>query len=195
MDINNYQCQSEAIAAYLDGQLDDATNVFFDKHVQECLTCHAELNAQRAFLCELDSALASTPEFPMPQNFARIVAARAESDMSGLRNRKERKRALRLSLVLVLTSFALLGATAFRSLFFSGQSIAQKVVGVFELLWKTLHDAATGLAVVARVLGRGLLPDSQIMNLAGLFLLVLAVLTLSHLISRYHRYQRMRLFE
>lgn len=195
MKMINSQCRSEEIAAYLDGQLDSAGNIFFERHLEECTNCFEELHAQRSFMCELDFALAQTPELPIPRNFARIVAARAQSDMSGLRDRGERRRALRLSLLLVLTSFTLMGAATIKSLFFSGRSVAQKTLGVFDLLWSALRDAAIGLLVVARVLGRSLLPESYLASLTALVLLVIAVLTLSHLISRYHRHQRMRLFD
>ncbi|MEP6637380.1 MAG: zf-HC2 domain-containing protein [Acidobacteriota bacterium] len=195
MDLNIHQCRSEEIAAYMDGQLDRDANIFFEEHVQECHTCNAELNAQRSFMCELDAALASTPDLPLPRDFARIVAARAESDMRGLRDRKERRLALRLTLLLLIVSSTLLGATAIRSLFYSGRSVAQKILGVVDLLWKTLHDATIGLTIVARVLGRTLVPESHFASLLSLSVLVLGVLTLTHLIFRYHRQQRMRLFE
>lgn len=194
-ETSSSQCQSEEIAAYLDGQLDDSASALFEWHVQECQACHTELNAQRRFICELDSTLAQTLELPIPQNFARIVAARAESDMRGVREGRERRRALRFSLVLTLVSFALLGATASKSLFFTGRSIGNKILSIFDLLWTTLHDAAAGVTVISRVISRGILPESHLANLATLFLLVLAVLSLSHLISSYHRDNRMRLFE
>ena len=74
------------IAAYLDGELDASAVALFEQHLLECRVCNAELNAQRLFMCELDSTLTLAPDLPVPSNFAQIVAARAESDMSGVRD-------------------------------------------------------------------------------------------------------------
>src|SRR6267142_439926 len=101
------ECQIEQIAAYLDGELDDALGSRFEAHIRECSTCGAELIEQRRLLCALDSVLSRGSELPLPTNFARIVAARAESDMSGVRERCEHGRALRLCLILAAASFAL----------------------------------------------------------------------------------------
>ena len=53
-----------------------------------------------------------TRSFQLPHDFTRIVTARAESDLSGMRNKHERRRALKLCAGLALVSFALLGAAA-----------------------------------------------------------------------------------
>ena len=126
MATKQHQCQREQIAAYLDGELDVLAGSLFEEHLQECHVCDSELNAQRIFVCELDSALAQAPNLPLPQNFAQIVATRAESDMRGVRDGVEHKRALRFCLILALTSFALLGAATSKAAYFSGWEIAQQ---------------------------------------------------------------------
>ncbi|MDQ3474452.1 MAG: zf-HC2 domain-containing protein, partial [Acidobacteriota bacterium] len=77
MEFRNYTCQGEHIsahvAAYLDGQLDIAIDQF-EAHVAACQPCRAELNAQRQFLCELDSVLSTPRELSIPKDFARIVS-------------------------------------------------------------------------------------------------------------------------
>jgi predicted anti-sigma-YlaC factor YlaD len=191
----NHHCQTELIAPYLDGDLEPSACTAFEEHLRGCADCDAELQAQRLFICDLDSALAQPSDLPVPQNFARIVAAYAESDMSGARNGAEHKRALRFCVILALLAFALLGVAAGKSVFLSGQLMAGKVLGVFGLLWRTLHDAAVGLTVISRVVGQLLLPESHLAGLAALFLLALALVLLSLLISSYHRYHRMRVLE
>src|SRR5436189_3533035 len=109
MNTQQRDCHSEHIAAYLDGELPDAPQLLFEAHIKECSDCSAELLEQRRLLCALDSALSRGPNLPLPKNFARIVAARAESDMSGVRERREHGRALRLCLMLASGAFALLG--------------------------------------------------------------------------------------
>jgi predicted anti-sigma-YlaC factor YlaD len=197
MEISKHNCQSEHIparvAAYLDGQLDVATTNEFEAHVSGCQPCRAELNAQRQFLCELDSVLAAPKELFIPKDFARIVSARAESDMRGVRTGGERRRALLVCLALGLAAFALLGATAGTSLLVSAGLLANKVLGVLDLLWTTLHDVFIGITIISRVIVRMFLPESPLKNLAVLVLLVLAVASLSHLIIGYHRRGQMRL--
>ncbi len=199
MEISKHNCQGEHIparvAAYLDGQLDVATTNQFEAHLSGCQPCRTELNAQRQFLCELDSVLSAPEELFIPRDFARIVSARAESDMRGVRTGGERRRALLVCLVLGLTAFVLLGAAVGTSLLASAGLLANKVVVVLSLLGTTLHDVFISLTIVSRVIVRMFLPESPLKSLAMLVLLVLAVASLSHLIISYHRRGQMRLSE
>ena len=183
------------VAAYLDGQLESPAITNFETHVVSCQPCRAELTAQRQFLCELDSALTTAEELSIPRDFARIVSARAESDMRGVRDGGERRRALIVCLILGATAFTLLGATNGKALLISGRLLANKVLGILGLLWTTLHDAFIGLTIVMRVVARVFQPQSPVTSLAVLILLAIAIASLSQLIVRYHRRGQMRLFE
>lgn len=187
MSVLDEICATETIAAFIDGELDAADRIAFEDHMERCDRCSSELLAQRQFMCQLDSALASPFDLDVPHNFARVVAVRAESDMRGVRASAEHKRALRYCLLLGLAAFALLGLTASQALFVSAQSVAATAVGVAELLFKTVYDAAVGFTVIVRVLSGGLLSDSRLSGVSALFLVVIAVSLLSFLISRYHR--------
>src|SRR3989442_445627 len=123
---DNLFCQSEQIAAYLDGELDGNSSTLLENHLKECSRCAAELTEQRQLLCAFDSALEQSGELPLPKDFAQIVAVHAESDMSGVRKRAEHKRALRYCAVLAAASFALLGATAGNLVFGVGRAIAHR---------------------------------------------------------------------
>jgi hypothetical protein len=195
METSHHNCQLEKIAAYLDDQLEPSACSQFEAHIEVCSMCRGELNSQRQFLCELDSVLANSRELPMPDNFARIVSARAESDMRGLRERPERRRALLFSLILAVVAFALLGVTAGKSFFINGRVLANKVWVVLSLLGTALHDAFIGLSIILRVLSRMFLLDSPVGNLLAALLLLLAIASLSHLIVSYHRRNQIRLFE
>lgn len=199
MEISNNTCQAEHIpanvSAYLDGQLDIAAIDQFEAHIAACQPCRTELNEQRQFLCELDSVLSTPKNLSIPKDFARIVSARAASDMRGVRSGGERRRALLLCLALALAAFVLLGATAGSSLLMSAALVTNKVLGVLSLLWTTLNDAVIGITIVSRVIVRMFLPESPLTNLAALVVLVLAVASLSHLIISYHRRGQMRLSE
>jgi anti-sigma factor RsiW len=184
---SNYICQTENIAAYIDGDLDPALSSVLEEHLKHCPTCASELQAQRHFMCELDSALASPFDLAVPANFARVVAVRAESDMRGARDAKEHARALRFCIILGLAAFALLGFASSKAVIISVRSVVSKVFGVMGFFAHTVFDAAAGLIVLSRVVSRGLIADSRFAGLAGLLLVVLAVGVVSLLISRYHR--------
>jgi anti-sigma factor RsiW len=189
MSMNNEQrdCQIEQIASYLDGELDTAARLVFESHIKECSLCAAELAGQRRLLGALDSVLSRGSDLPLPTNFARIVATNAESDMSGMRERREGGRALRLCAVLAATSLALLGLATRVFVFNLVLTVGRPIAAVFDLVWTTIGDAVTSFTVILRVLGKSFLPGSQLEGLLGFALLALAVLLLSRLIASYHR--------
>ncbi len=183
MNTDQRDCQIEQIASYLDGELDSAASLLFESHLKECSRCATELREQRRLLGALDSVLSRSSDLPLPKNFARIVASRAESDMSGVRERGERGRALRLCAILAAASLALLGVATRAYVLNFVRKIGRPIGAVLDLVWTTIYDAVTGLAVISRVLSKSFVPSS----LAGFLILALAVLLLSRLISSYHR--------
>jgi hypothetical protein len=189
MSMNNDQrdCQLEQIASYLDGELDHAECLLFEAHLKECSCCAAELIGQRSLLGALDSVLSTGSDLPLPKNFARIVATHAESDMSGLRERSEHGRALRLCAVLAATSLALLGVAARAYVIGFILAVGRPITAVFDLVWTTLYDAATGFTIISRVLSKSFAPGSQVEGLLAFILLAFAVLLLTRLIANYHR--------
>ncbi len=187
MPTDHSACETENIAAYIDGELEPARRVALEKHVEQCGRCASELQAQRLFMCELDSALASPFDLAVPPNFAQVVAVHAESDMRGVRDRSEHTKALRFCIILSLAAFALLGVASSKAIIFNLRSAAGKVFGVVGLFARTTFDAAAGFTVISRVLSRGLIFDSRLAALAGLLMLILAIALLSLLVSRYHR--------
>jgi anti-sigma factor RsiW len=187
MSTTDYICDTEKIAAFIEGDLETVERLALEAHIAQCDRCSSELQSQQLFMCELESALAHAGDVSVPRNFAKVVAVRAESDMSGLRNTAEHKKALRLCLVLALAAFALLGATATKTIFVDAQSIVNKAFAVVGLFGKAFYDAAAGFAVVLRVLSGGIISDSRFAGLTALLLVALAIGLLTLLISRYHR--------
>lgn len=192
MNASSNPCPKERIAAYLDGMLDPAAGQLFEQHLYECTSCNDELNEQRRFMLALDSALGATSNLPLPQNFIRLVTARAESDLSGLRDRLEHKRAARFCLILAGAGFALIGAAAGKAILLNGWAVVDQIFGMLGLVWAALRDVAIGLTVVSRVLGGGFVPEPHFAGLVAL-LLILALVLLFLLIGRYHRHHEMRL--
>ena len=187
MATNDYICETENIAAYIEGDLDPALHSVLEQHLRECAHCAGELRAQRLFMCELDSALASPFDLAVPANFAQVVAVNAKSDMRGMRDTAEHARALRFCIILGLAAFALLGFASSKAVILSVRSFAGKVFGVLGFFAEAIFNAATGFTVVSRVVSRGLIADSRLAGFAGLLLVVLAIAVLSRLIARYHR--------
>lgn len=176
------------MVAYLDGELDAASLARLEGHLGDCAWCAAELLEQRRLFQELTFALTDEPAIEMPKNFVELVAARAQSDMSGVRDKGERKRALLLCAALAAISFVLLGGTALReSVLTPLISAWTAFAALFSFLAHALYDAGAGVAVLSRGLGGRLLFESRAVGLLALLLFALALFTLARLIVRYHR--------
>jgi anti-sigma factor RsiW len=182
----NRICERDLAAAYVDGELDADLTLLFEQHLESCARCRAELQAHRLFVCELDAALTDSVEIPVPAGFSKMVAARATTDMRGVRTRPEHRKALGICIVLALGGFALLGATARDAIFAVSKGFVAAGVSLGEFLSNVVYDAGATVAVVFGVLSRKLIVETG--SLVPLvLLLVIAVLILSRLISDYHR--------
>lgn len=185
-------CQSEEIAAYLDGEMDAYAAVLFEKHVKECANCAMELQEQRRLLCTLDFALheRELSDLRLPKNFSEIVLAHAQSgNLGSLRSvPAERGRALRLCLALAVVAFALLGGAAVSESVLKPVGLVFRYAGtLFGFLGRALYDFGAGVAVIARGVGGHTIFESQLLTPLVFILLALALVLLSHLISSYHR--------
>jgi hypothetical protein len=183
------KCQLEDVAAYLDGELSEAGVNRFEDHLRSCLDCANELRAQRQLLCTLDVAFNGNRSFQLPHDFTRIVTARAESDLSGMRNKHERRRALKLCAVLALVSFALLGAAA-RTVVFDPLSTLFRISRtVLQLAWQAASEAVMSATVLMRVIVRAVLLDQNGLGLLMLVAFLIAISVLPFLLVKYHRAQ------
>jgi anti-sigma factor RsiW len=187
--VNNHDhiCEPENIAAYIEGDLESSARIALEEHIKQCDRCVLELQEQRRFMCELDSAFRSPFELAVPTNFAQVVAVHAESDMRGVRNTAEHKRALQFCILLGLAAFILLGAAASKAEIAGAASAVSKAAGIFGLIARTIYEAAAGLASMARLLSRSLLAASPIIGFAVFIVIAIAIGLLSLLIVRYHR--------
>ena len=184
----NHQC-IEDVAAYLDGELDDAALEVFEGHVKTCAGCAQELRTQRQLLCTLNRAFEESGAFELPQDFARLVATHAESDVTGLRGRGERRRAFKVCAVLALLSFALLGAASRATVFQPARSFLRVAESLFDLAWKTIYDAGTGASVIVRLVVRAIALSPYGLGLFLILAFVIAISLLPRLIASYHRAQ------
>ena len=183
------RCQLEDVAAYLDGELTGVALDELEQHLKSCPSCATELRIQRQLLCTLDVAFNDARSFHLPNNFARVVTAHAENDLTGMRDRRERRRALQLCAILALVSFGLLGAATRAVVFDPLRSFFRVTRVVVDLVWQAASEAGSSTLVVIRVIGRAML----FAQTGSRFFFVLAFLVsisfLSLLIANYHRAQ------
>jgi len=179
-------CDRNLVGAYVDGELDADLTMLFEDHVDSCTDCQFELRAHRLFVCELDAAMTSSDEIPVPRNFSRIIAMRATTDMRGVRTRSENRKAFTICVILALGGCALLGFTALNSVFRIAQKFVATVVGLVTFVASAVYDTAAGAVVIFRVVSRKYIIETGSL-LPMLVLLAFGVLILSRLISHYHR--------
>jgi anti-sigma factor RsiW len=178
-------CQKNLIAAYVDGELSDVASAILEQHLEDCTECRTELRAHRVFVCELDAALTGN-DLHVPADFSKVIATRARSDMRGVRTAAEHRKAIAICVVLALTGFALLGATARDNVFTVAGRFIAVVFSIAGFIGGVVYGAIAGVVVISRVVGH------KIVNESGSFGVVLVVLAggvflLSRLISDYHR--------
>jgi len=182
-------CQSEDIAAYLDGELDGIALDRFEQHVRACDGCATELRIQRQLLCTLDVAFSDSRSFHLPNNFARVVSAHAENDLTGMRDRRERRRAVQLCALLALVSFGLLGAATRAIVFDPLRSFFRTMRVLVDLVWHATSEVAASAAMLIRVIGRAILLAQAGSRFFFVLAFLLSICFLSLLIANYHRAQ------
>ena len=188
-DSADNRCQLEDVAAYLDGELTGVALDTFEQHVRSCAGCAVELRTQRQLLCTLDVAFNDASSFHLPNNFARVVTAHAENDLTGMRNRGERQCALQLCAVLALVSFGLLGAATRAIVFDPLRSFFRVTRVLVDLVWQATSEAASSAAMLIRVIGRAILLAQTGFRFFFVLAFLLSICFLSLLIANYHRAQ------
>lgn len=172
------------VAAYLDCELDALDSRQFEEHLRGCAPCAAALNEQKHLLRLLDTTLSHPSveqSIELPKDFARVVTAHAQTDMSGVRAATERRRALLLCAALAAGAAVLLGAAAFQE---GLAPLARFARGALGLLGVALHAALDSASSAASSLGQ-LLPQSPAFKLLTWALVTCGVVALLRLIGRY----------
>ena len=183
----NLNCPREEIAAYLDGELDTAAVIAFENHVEQCDDCAKELRSQRQLLCTLEAAFGKSGRFNVPEDFTRVVAAHAESDMQGLRHKLEYRRAMKLCAVILLAAFTLLGAALNNLIFQPIRAFLRVGSSALEMLLHSLADAVEGIAIIARMIARTTITSPRGFGILIALVFLIAISLLPRLIANYHR--------
>lgn len=145
----NFDCPTGDIAAYIDGELDERLETRLETHLISCRTCSVELNQQKQFLRSLDFSLKNEREIVLPDNFAKLIVANAESTVSGLRRPRERFNAVFISAALFLFALFAMGTDA-GSIFAGVSTALNQLMAVVGFFASTAYSFIYGIAIVVR---------------------------------------------
>jgi hypothetical protein len=166
MEAVRQNCPFEDIAAYVDGELTAQRELEVELHFAGCPQCYSELNDQKAFLRALDQTL-SEGDLDLPHDFARVVAANAESSVAGLRRSQERYHALFICAGLSLFVLFALGSQA--------ENVLDQISAVGGFFGHFVYSFFVGIAIIVRNLASRSEFGSSFVVLLSLIFAVLAV--------------------
>lgn len=179
-------CPKPEISAYIDGELNSSEELDLESHIAICRECLSELNLQKQMLSALDFSFDEKSEIELPENFAKVVAIRAESGVCGLRSKDERSRALIFCLALFL--IVIIGHGAGKADLLIGiTKISEQVFAVVNFLVHLIFDLTIGIMVILRSLSGQFVFNSVISIVIGAGLFTLSAAALSRLIFRFNR--------
>lgn len=143
-----FACPAEEISAYIDGELDPSVELALEDHLRGCDICRSDLNQQKGFLLALSDTLEREAPIELPENFTRSVVVNAESKVSGLRDRRERKTAFAIGAFLVFLAAIAVGSLA--GVFSPFAAAADKLVALGSTILQVVADLAFAIAAMFR---------------------------------------------
>lgn len=172
------ECPHRELAAYIDGELTPRETIELELHLSACRSCAAELNEQKRLLCALDFALEGEREFKLPENFARVVAANAESRVSGLRSPKERLNAGFVMAALFLT-FLLGFGSQVKTVAETFVRFGEQILTVGNFTAHLIYNVGAGASLLLRSVGSQLIYNrsAPLLFIAAFFVAVLFALS------------------
>jgi anti-sigma factor RsiW len=181
-------CGCTDVAAYLDGELSVAESSSFEDHLLACPPCARALSEQRRLLCLLDAAFARAQrKVELPEDFARVVKARAQTDMTSVRRVGERRRAALLCLALAALALALLGVRAVGEGLVPLRAALGAALSILDMIFHTAAEGFAGAALILRSAGRFVATEPGGVRASLFVALALSVFALLRLINKYHR--------
>ena len=144
-------CSPRPLQEYLDGELDQHQESALLQHISTCKTCNEELNFHKTVF---ENARELRNDVEIPLNFAEIVTTNAESQISGLRRRKEWITALSVVAFLAFATLVLISFDLSRPLASSSLLIG-KLAALLAMIGNFLGNMAIGILVIVRVMVQG----------------------------------------
>jgi hypothetical protein len=167
---SNQYCSK--LNAFLDGELLSDDVSAFETHLNSCESCSTEVELHRSLEIDIDTLPPEAIE--IPKDFSRVVAVKAESQVSGLRKSSERSATFKIVASLGVILLLLLGssvgaATGFLTFLFD------RIVSVLSVIGSFIFNLLLGIFVILRVATTRFEFDST----SFLFLSAIAVLILA----------------
>lgn len=184
-------CPLADIPPYVDGELSAERERELDIHFAVCRICLDELNFQKEFISVLSSGLRTGDELELPRDFTRIVVAKAESGVSGLRRRVEWLNALFICVGLFFFVLFGLGADA-QNAFGSFLGIFQQAAAVLGFAGHVVYDVAVGSMIIFRSIS-SLVASSSLGPILVIGLFLIFIFGSSRLILRQNRSKDIRI--
>lgn len=144
-------CSPRSLQEYLDGELAPHQESALLEHISTCKTCNEELNFHKTVF---GKARALKNDLEIPSNFAEVVTTNAESQISGLRRRKERIAALSVVAFLAFATLVLISFDVSQPLAATNLLIG-KLAALLAMIGNFLGNLAIGVLVIARVMIQG----------------------------------------
>ncbi len=181
------RCPREEIFAYIDRELSPIEEFDLESHLTSCKTCTSEVNAQKKVSNSLEIILEEEMKnIKLPENFSKVVAAKAESNVSGMRQRKEIVRSIAICWVLLF--FLVVGfGSRVSPIIPEFQEFTHQIGSVAGFAFHLGYEALVALAVILRSLTHKLVFGSVVSLVLVVTLFAGAFLSLSRLVSRYSR--------
>jgi len=141
-------CSPRPLQEYIDGELDQHQESALLEHISTCKTCNDELNFHKTVFGE---SREFENDIEIPLNFAEVVTTNAESQISGLRRRKEWIAALSVVAFLAFATLVLISFDVSRPLAASYLLIG-KLAALLAMIGNFLGNMAIGVLVIVRVM-------------------------------------------
>jgi predicted anti-sigma-YlaC factor YlaD len=146
-------CPSEEIFHYLEGELSATEELSLEKHFAECETCLNEFSSQKELSRALNFAFNEESEIELPKDYTKVIVSKAESNVSGLRTKRELTKAIFLSCALFLIlAIGFRGET--EKGFATTREFGREILTVLGFVTHFIYEISIGLVVVLRFLGQ-----------------------------------------
>lgn len=180
-------CDCADVAAYLDGELGRAESEAFERHLAACRACANELAEQRRLLCLLDVAFSRAQKgVELPEDFVRVVKARAQTDMTGTRGKSERRLVALVVAALASVALVLLGGRIVGGIAPLRAALGA-ALSICDMIFHTFAEALAGLLFILRGVGRYLATEPNGVGASVLLVLAVSLAALLRLLSDYRR--------
>ena len=144
-------CSPRPLQEYIDGELDQHQESALLEHISTCKTCNDELNFHKTVFGE---SREFENDIEIPLNFAEVVTTNAESQISGLRRRKEWIAALSVVAFLAFATLVLISFDVSRP-FGATNLLIGKLAALLAMIGNFLGNMAIGVLVIVRVMIQG----------------------------------------